>query len=127
MADADLRDGATSEAPAARRCSGCGKSVADDLRYCPSCGRFVPGSRRPVAGVATGAGVALGLALGCLVVAGYIWAPVVGFAAEAAVWGYVILAGDWSVSGRRVLIGTGIGVAVLAVLAVAIRIAGVGG
>ncbi len=126
MADADLMDAGDHASPGARKCADCGEAVADELRYCPSCGRFVPGGKRRHARAATVAGVALWLALASLVVIGYVWVPVVGFVAEAVVWGYVILSGDWSVSGRRILVGTGIGLGLLAALAVVLRICGVG-
>lgn len=127
MADADLRDNAVGASHGSRRCTDCGETVADDLRYCASCGRFVPGGRRRYAWVATGAGVAFLLPLIFLIVVGYIWVPVVGFLAEAVLWGYAILTGDISISGRSILTGTGIGLVLLAVVAFVMWACGVGG
>ena len=86
----------------------------------------MPGGRRRYARVTAVAGVAFGVGLIALVIVGYIWIPVVGLAAEGALWTYAILKGDWSMSGRRVLIGTGIGLALLAVAAVVMRVCGAG-
>ena len=126
MANAGQREGAAGDSSAVRRCADCGADVALDLRYCPSCGRFVPGAVRPLAGIATGAGGVLLPPLVLLALAGYIWIPVVGILAEAVLWGYVFLTGDWRVSGRRILIGTGIGLVLLAIVAVVMRLCGVG-
>jgi len=119
MAEADTRN-----APM-RACPDCGADVGRDLRYCPACGRFVPGARRN-SWITTVATAGLWLAVGSFLLVGYAWIPIVGLMAEAALWGYVFLTGDWRVSGRRVLIGTGIGLALLAILAVVLRIRGVG-
>jgi len=110
-----------------RTCPDCRADVAPDLRYCPACGRFVPGGRGRYTWITTVVGVALWVALASLVVVGYTWIPILGLVAEAAVWVYAISTGDWGgVSGRRVLIGTGIGLALLAILAVVLRICGIG-
>ncbi|MHC4247681.1 MAG: hypothetical protein ACYS9X_00995 [Planctomycetota bacterium] len=127
MADADLEDGIAGASRRTRKCTDCGKALADDLRYCPSCGRFVPGSKRPLPGIATGACGALLPPLICLMIAGYIWLPILGLLAEAALWGYVFLTGDLRVSMKRILWGTGIGLALVAVVAIVMRICGVGG
>ena len=109
-----------------RRCPDCGADVGRDLRYCPACGRFVPGGRRRYARVAAVAGVGLWLVLVSLVILGYVWMPIVGATAEAVVWVYAILKGDWDVDSRRIVIATGIGLALLAIAAVVMRICGVG-
>ncbi len=126
-ADADLRDDSARTSPSTRKCADCGETVADDLRYCPSCGRFVPGGTRPFDIIAKTAGAAFLLPLIFLIVAGYIWVPVVGFLAEAVLWGYVFLTGGLSISVNRILVGTGIGLVLLAVIAVVLWACGVGG
>jgi hypothetical protein len=111
----------------ARACSGCGEALGRNVRFCPACGRYAPGARRPYAWVATVTGVAFWLVLIALVYVGYLLVPILGFMAEAAIWTYAILTGDWGeVEGRNVLIGTGIGLALLAVAAVVMRICGAG-
>ena len=127
MADADPRDDSARASRSTRKCADCGETVADDLRYCPSCGRFVPGATRPLGMIAKAAAVAFLLPLVFLVVAGYIWLPVVGFLAEAVLWGYVILKGDLSISTNRILVGTGIGLVLLGIVAVVLWACGVGG
>jgi len=126
MAKADPSSGEAADPSATRRCLRCGEAVAEGLRYCESCGRFAPGGRRPHAWIATAMGVVFWLFLIVLIYVGYLLVPILGFMAEAALWGYVILYGDIEVSGRRVLIGTGIGLVLLAIAAVVIRICGVG-
>jgi len=121
MAEADPRSDQK------RACPDCRADVGRGLRYCPACGRFVPGGRRPYAWITTVVGAALWVAIPSLLLFGYVWLPVIGGIVEISVGGYTVLAGDWEdVSDRNILIGTGIGLVLLAILAVVLRICGVG-